>query len=272
MNRLQQLYCRFRYVLEKEMRKRYPRMQDTLHIPAPNTTRMIAHRGVSGLETENTIAAFIAAGKRSYYGIETDVHRTKDGQFVVFHDDDLKRMANKNLVVEQTDFEVLRTLKLLETRFYKPQKGIPSAHIIPTLLEYIEICKQYDKTAVLELKNHFEKQDIFRICEQIKTAGWLDRTTFISFDFDNLTYIREYCPTQTVQFLTGEIQDTNGLLDKLEAHRFDWDAYHRTVNKQLVDECHQRGIRVNVWTVDELPDAQKLIEYGVDYITSDILE
>ena len=41
--------------------------------------QMIAHRGVSGLERENTNAAFIAAGNRSYYGIETDVHRTKDG-------------------------------------------------------------------------------------------------------------------------------------------------------------------------------------------------
>ena len=41
--------------------------------------RMIAHRGVSGLETENTAAAFIAAGNRTYWGIETDVHLTADG-------------------------------------------------------------------------------------------------------------------------------------------------------------------------------------------------
>ena len=37
---------------------------------------MIAHRGLSGLEKENTNAAFIAAGNRSYYGIETDVRKT----------------------------------------------------------------------------------------------------------------------------------------------------------------------------------------------------
>ena len=41
--------------------------------------KIIAHRGLSGIETENTNAAFIAAGNRSYYGIETDVHKTLDG-------------------------------------------------------------------------------------------------------------------------------------------------------------------------------------------------
>ena len=51
--------------------------------------KIIAHRGVSGLERENTCAAFIAAGNRSYYGIETDVHVTKDGKFIVFHDDSI---------------------------------------------------------------------------------------------------------------------------------------------------------------------------------------
>lgn len=40
--------------------------------------QMIAHRGVCGIECENTAAAFVAAGNRSYFGIETDVHRTAD--------------------------------------------------------------------------------------------------------------------------------------------------------------------------------------------------
>ena len=48
---------------------------DTIKIEKKNTL-MVAHRGVSGLEKENTLAAFIAAGNRSYYGVETDVHRT----------------------------------------------------------------------------------------------------------------------------------------------------------------------------------------------------
>ena len=54
-------------------------------------TKIIAHRGLSGIEKENTNAAFVAAGNRSYFGIETDIHVTKDGRIVVIHDDmDLK--------------------------------------------------------------------------------------------------------------------------------------------------------------------------------------
>ena len=49
-------------------------------------TLVVAHRGLSGIEPENTNAAFIAAGNRSYYGIETDIYKTADGKFVVNHD------------------------------------------------------------------------------------------------------------------------------------------------------------------------------------------
>ena len=48
---------------------------------------MIAHRGLSGIETENTLPAFIAAANRSYFGIECDVHASKDGKIIVTHDD-----------------------------------------------------------------------------------------------------------------------------------------------------------------------------------------
>ena len=55
---------------------------NTIKINA-NNTKIIAHRGLSGIEKENTNAAFVAAGNRSYYGIETDVHKTLDGKYVV---------------------------------------------------------------------------------------------------------------------------------------------------------------------------------------------
>ena len=247
-------------------------MKSSICIPDKKQVLMIAHRGLSGLETENTCAAFVAAGNHSYFGIETDVHRTKDGKFVVFHDDELTRMAGKELKVEETDFDTLRSLSLFETRFYKPRETSRCDLRIPTLAEYIAICRQYDKVAVLELKNHFEKDDIFRICDEIAALDWLDKTIFISFDFENLVFVREKHPAQTVQFLTGEVKDIDALLEKLAAHKFDWDAYHKVITKEIADKCRALGIRINVWTVDELPDAQRLIDAGVDFITSDILE
>ena len=74
---------------------------DTIKIDKKNV-KMIAHRGVSGLETENTCAAFIAAGNRSYWGIETDLYRTADGRFVVFHDSTTMRLSGTDYTIEQT--------------------------------------------------------------------------------------------------------------------------------------------------------------------------
>ena len=59
-------------------------------------TLVVAHRGLSGIERENTNSAFVAAANRSYYGIETDIHRTADGKFVVNHDGNLKRIGQKS--------------------------------------------------------------------------------------------------------------------------------------------------------------------------------
>ena len=57
---------------------------DTIKINKGNA-QIVAHRGLSGLERENTASAFVAAGNRSYFGIETDVRPTADGHFVLLH-------------------------------------------------------------------------------------------------------------------------------------------------------------------------------------------
>lgn len=272
MNSFKKLYYRARYVADKKKKANLPLMQNTIRIPHKNGTKIIAHRGVSGLQTENTVAAFIEAGKRSYYGIETDVHRTKDGKFVVFHDDTLQFMAKRDLVVEQTDFDTLRQIPLLACRVRQYSAPETPPAFIPTLREYIDVCKQYDKQAILELKNHFEAEDIRKICDEIEDAGWLARTVFISFDFENLVFVRDLHPAQPVQFLTGLVEDFDALFERLQQYKFDWDGNHLSVPKKFVDKCHAAGIRVNVWTVDDLAAAKRMIKAGVDFITTDILE
>ena len=152
-----------------------------------NIPLMVAHRGVSGLETENTCPAFVPAGNRSYYGIETDVHITADGKYVAFHDDETRRLAAEDMIIEQTDFATLRSLILRQRDGNFGRTDIR----IPTMQEYIEICKHYEKVAVLELKNHFQKEQVFEICEIIEGIGYLENVIFISFDFEFLVYVME---------------------------------------------------------------------------------
>ncbi len=228
--------------------------------------RMIAHRGVSGLEMENTLAAFVAAGNRSHFGIETDVHVTSDGKFAIIHDDNTSRVSAENKVVEETTLEELQSIRL-----YDKQEGKYRTDLyIPVLAEYIKMCKKYEKKAVLELKNRMKPEDIAGIVEVIKEQDYLDEVIFISFSWENLIDLRALVPDQKAQFLISK--NVEGLVEKLVAAKLDLDIYHKALTPELIQALHENGREVNCWTVDTAEDAEKYIAWGVDYITSNILE
>ena len=237
---------------------------DTIKIDSLNT-KIIAHRGLGGIELENTNSAFVAAGNRSYYGIETDVHRTSDGKYVIIHDDDTKRVSYEDIPVEGSTFDKLRSLKM------KPKNGSDRADlVIPTLREYIQTCKRYNKIAVLELKNEFPFEDIWKICDEIVDEGYLDKVIFISFFFDNLVNLRKIYPKHTVQFLT--MKYTDEMVQSLVEHKFDLDILYTELTKERVEDLHSKGIKVNCWTCDNKEEAEKLCRWNVDFLTTNILE
>lgn len=238
-------------------------MHDTIKLGL--AAKMIAHRGVSGLERENTNAAFVAAGNRSHYGIETDVHVTKDRKFIVIHDDSTQRVTGTEGVVEEMTFDQLRALSLTDM-----DGNHRSDLVLPSLEEYIRICKKYDKQSILELKNHMEPEDISAIVELIRSESWLERTTFISFDLPNMLCLRAMLPDQSLQYLVSAI--TDDLLDTLIRNHLDLDIRFPNLTREFLDECHKNGILVNVWTVDTVDNARRLDQWGVDFITTDILE
>lgn len=227
---------------------------------------MIAHRGLSGIEKENTNAAFIAAGNRSYFGIETDVHKTVDGKFVIIHDDTTGRVAIDDLEVEKSTFETLRKLSLCDI---DDKKGRADLHI-PTLTEYISTCKRYDKIAVLELKNAFTSDEIAAICDEIKGSDYLENVIFISFVFDNLVKLREIIPESEAQFLVDSYSDD--LPQLLAKYGFDLDIRYTELNAERIAAVHAVGAKVNCWTCNDKDRGEELCKWGVDFITSNILE
>jgi glycerophosphoryl diester phosphodiesterase len=227
--------------------------------------KMIAHRGLSGLEVENTDEAFILAGKHSYYGIESDVRRTADGKFVMCHDDTLESIAGKEIEVEKTTLAEL--LKVPLNSKHPELSYVPN---LATLESYILICKEYDKQAILELKSNFTEPEIVEMVAIIGTLGYLDRVTFISFNYDNLLFVRKASPSQKAMFLFSELSDET--TSKLIKDHFDVAIYHKALTKKAVQEFHSAGLEVNVWTVDGESLATKLMDWGVDYITTNILE
>lgn len=227
---------------------------------------LIAHRGCSGLEQENTNAAFVAAGNRSYFGVETDVHKTLDGQYVIIHDDHTGRVAIDKLSVEESTYDTLRGLLLKQKDGAKGRSDLR----IPNLREYISICQHYEKIGVLELKNHFQREEVYEICAIVEEMGYLDQMIFISFDEENLLFLREKYPEQPAQFLVSKFEED--LIPRLQAHALDLDIYYKALTEENVKACHDAGIKVNCWTVDDPEEARRLIAYGVDFITTNILE
>lgn len=241
---------------------------DTIKIDS-SRVKMIAHRGLSGIERENTCSAFVAAGNRSYFGIETDVHVTKDGKFVIIHDETTERVSlgKYNINVEENDYSAVEKIVLPDLDKTTDRKDIR----IPLLKEYIMVCKKYEKICVLEIKNHFEKKDIERLIDQIKQLDYIENVIFISFDFENCVNVRKLLPENDVQFLTSN-EITSELIEKLCENNLDLDIYYKQLNAENIELLHSKGIKVNCWTCDDKDTAEKLVFYGIDFITSNILE
>ncbi len=229
-------------------------------------TYLIAHRGLSGIERENTASAFIAAANRSYYGIETDVHVTADGKYILIHDDDTKRVAGVELSVEGSTFAQLRTVTL-------PDKDgfVRGDLVLPTPEEYFSICKKYGKIAVFELKNRFQKEQIAQIIDIVKQCAMIEQTIFISFSFANMADLKELLPEAHAQYLYyGEI--TAELAQKCTQYKLGLDVRHDRLNEETVALLKEANVEINCWTVDDPARAQELVALGVDFITTNILE
>ncbi len=239
---------------------------DTKKFASKKNIKMIAHRGISGLERENTCPAFVAAGMRSYWGIETDVHVTKDGKYIIHHDDDVSRLTGEALVIRETEFDRLRELRMVDL----DKKTMRGDLFLPSLDEYLSICRKYEKIAVLELKESIAEEHINGIMDAVEAAGMLENTVFISFYGQNLLKVRRRHPQAKAQFLTSSLTEENirfMLENGLEA-----DVAFKTVTPEFVQRMHDAGRTVNVWTVNSVEDAQLLADFGVDMITTNILE
>lgn len=241
---------------------------DTIKLKSGNV-KMIAHRGLSGVERENTYPAFVAAGNRSYYGIETDVHKTADGNFVIIHDETTERVSlgKVNINVETSDYVQLENIVLPDFDESMGRQDIR----IPLLIDYIKICKRYNKVCVLELKNAFVKDDIKRIIEEFKSVEYLENAIFISFNLQNCIILRSLLPENDIQWLLMD-KVTEEVIKVLAENKLDLDIYYKYLTKEIVEKLHLQGIKVNCWTCDDKEDAEKLSEMGVDFITSNIIE
>lgn len=228
--------------------------------------KMIAHRGLSGLEAENTIEAFVAAANRSYYGIECDIHLTKDNQFVVIHDDNTKRVSAVNLNIKENTFEELQVVSLYNYLYESPKLY----RKIPLLVEYLEICKKYEKKAIIEIKPRLTEVQIENLVHIVDKFDYLAYSIFLSYDLENLKKLRKLNKDLVLQFLVDEYDTT--VLNSCRKHHLDVSISYENLSLEIVELFHKYNIAVNVFTVNNPIVALMLVTWNVNFITTDILE
>ena len=242
-------------------------MNNTIKLEDKGHTLIIAHRGLCGLEPENTNAAFIAAGNRSYYGIEADVHKTADGKYVIMHDANTLRMSGDDIEIAKATYETLRSLRLKQKDGVRGRTDLR----IPSLEEYLGICKYYGKKAILELKDDFTAEDVDEICRTVEQLAYMEGTVFISFKLNNLLLLKERNPDQSAQYLVEKDID-DALIQEMADRKMGIDAFQYKFTEEIIRKCRTAGVETNAWTVNNPDMARKLMDWGIDYITTNILE
>ncbi len=220
--------------------------------------RFIAHRGLSSQYAENTEAAFLAAAKSPFfYGIETDVYFTTDDVAVCAHDDNA--FQDDSVRITGSIYAEIENLPLKESSY-----GFSGSEIC-TFATYLSICRQYDKVAVIELKQ--PSIDSEQIKTLIKLAKYYcnDRFVLISFSLQQVKMAEQTDASVVTQHLSGN--PSTGRMSLLQGYNVSLSK--GAVNAALIRSAHRKGREVGVWTVNTIEEISRLAALGVDYVTTD---
>lgn len=226
--------------------------------------QLIAHRGLSRLAPENSMAAFRLAGEHSFYGIEADIQATKDGVWVIFHDETLHRMIGHRGKLSELTYEEIKGFTL--TSGYRVHE-YPNEKI-PRLEDFLSICRDYHAVPVVEVKRIQRTDQLDQMVQVLRDYGLYEKAIVISFHLDYLQYLRQRYSDLKMQYIVNEIKEE--IIQTCKANRLDVDVNVATLTPTQIQSCHREGIKVNVWTVDDRSVAQRLIQDGVDYITTNV--
>ena len=240
-----------------------------------NAQLIVGHRG-SQWGVENTRAAFINGANAGAWGLECDIRVDADGTFVISHDASYKRLGGP-----ETQIADMSTASVLTTPLTQKRNGITYAATPCTLGEFLDICKEYNVVPVIEVKvctsihsnTKSENEPVFdgipALVNLIDQKGLTDKAVIISFMPGVVEFIHRHYPDVTVQVLAGDEDGT--IMEWVEwckQYKMDLDVVHTIVTKEAVDAMHAAGLKVNVWTVDNVDDFNRVKAMGVDYITT----
>lgn len=226
-------------------------------------TKIIAHRGFSSAAPENSLAAFELAAQSGTWGIETDVWRTSDGEYICMHDSSMDRMTNIGGTISAlTSTQISNAV--IDSGFgiasYPNQK-------VPTLQEYLALCHQYGINAVLDIK-FTDESYLDDMVEIVRDSGMEGASIALTSKPSLLRRIRELGSKMQVQYLMSHA--TAEKIDEAASIERSGIAVSN-ITPELVEYAQEKGLMINVWTYNKQEEKDYWKNLKVDYVTSDVV-
>ncbi|MBA2113465.1 glycerophosphodiester phosphodiesterase [Bremerella alba] len=224
-----------------------------------DNVQIMAHRGASSKAPENTLASFQQAIDDGADWIELDVQETADGQVVVMHDSDFMKLSKNPLKIWDATSSDLSEIDI--GTWYGPDFADQR---VATLAEVLALCK--DKIGVnIELKYYGHDQKLEqRVADVVDQQGMNEQVMAMSLKRTGVEKMKAIRPQWKVGLLMSVAA---GNLNKLEA---DFMAVNASfANALLIDQAHDNGKQVYVWTVNDAATMSTMISRGVDGILTD---
>lgn len=209
----------------------------------------VGHRGAKAYEIENTLESFKKAVALGANAVELDVQKTKDEKLIIIHDENLKRVFGKDVLVNLTTLKELKQL---------------TENKILTLDEALRfIDKKVEKILVELKKEGFEK----KVLEIIKKGKLKDRVIIVSFHEQALAEVRRLDKAIETGLIYAKHKNPIHTALKLNAQYLI--PLYRFVHTKNIEDAHKNNLKVIVWTINTRQEVREYIAKGVDGIASD---
>ena len=230
----------------------------------PPLPLITAHRGASHDAPENTLAALKLGFAQGADAGECDVRLTRDGRVVLLHDESTHRVAACNLVAAKHTLESLRRADV------GAWKGtIYAGERIPTLEEALAVVPA-GRRLIVEIKCGVE---ILPAIERALAESARERSAIVlmSFDFEVVAAAKRRFPdVETHWVVARERSSASALAARARSAGLDGLNLDKgfPIDRDFVAVVHAAALRLHVWTVDDPARAARLVEAGVDSITT----
>ncbi len=223
---------------------------------------IIGHRGSSYMMPENTVISAIKGWEEGADAVEIDVYPTRDGKIVVSHDKSTKRTTGKDYIVTETNSDILKSLDA--GKWKGPEF---EGELLPFLPDVIEAIPLY-KHLVVEVKSGPEIIPLLK--DLLSNHPKRSQIIFIAFGWDVIVGLKETFPDLPSFWLSAKKDEVEAKWENVVKAGLDGiNLHYSIIDKALIVKAHKLGLGVLCWTVNDMEEANRLIDIGIDGITTD---